>query len=189
MRTRSDKVVLTKVISASELLAREKKYLQSPNLALVLVHDLLLSGGIQAGDGPVKQAVLRHKTRLHAEFQKIKIRHGVRSNLDLAQGEDARAGNFGFNQLTGFRRRIPLAQHRYPATSVSIRSSGLPRRRSNGSSPGASGSPSRSMAGKCTPNPCCHIQGCLSYSIHAARRDSQGMITSLIYFSSIRTPV
>lgn len=59
---------------------------------MVLVHDLLLSRGIQAGDGPIKQAVLRHKTRLHGELQKIKIKRGATSSQDLVQ-TDQRAAN------------------------------------------------------------------------------------------------
>ncbi|KAI5998737.1 S-adenosyl-L-methionine-dependent methyltransferase [Pisolithus albus] len=61
------------------------------NLALVLVHDLLLSRGIQAGDGPIKQAILRHKTRLRSELQRIKIKRGVKSDHELANNGDARA--------------------------------------------------------------------------------------------------
>jgi len=72
---------------------KEERKLTSMNLALVLVHDLLLSRGIQAGDGPIKQAVLRHKTRLHGEFQKIKIKRGATSNQDLVQ-TDQRAGGY-----------------------------------------------------------------------------------------------
>lgn len=87
----SDKPVLKDVISNSKLLKEEKK-LKSENLALVLVHDLILANGIQAGDGPLKQAVLRHKTRLHSEFTRAKIRRGVRSNEELAQAGDERAG-------------------------------------------------------------------------------------------------
>lgn len=70
----------------------ERKKLTSPNLALVLVHDVLFSNGIQAGDGPIKQAVLRHKTRLHSELQKVKIKRGVKSNEELVQTGDSRAG-------------------------------------------------------------------------------------------------
>ncbi|KAG9315266.1 S-adenosyl-L-methionine-dependent methyltransferase [Chiua virens] len=84
------KAVLSDVITASKLLAQEKK-ITSLNLALVLVHDVLLSGGIQAGDGPIKQAALRHKTRLRSELQRIKIKRGVKSDRDLAQPEDERA--------------------------------------------------------------------------------------------------
>ncbi|KAJ6570193.1 S-adenosyl-L-methionine-dependent methyltransferase [Mycena vulgaris] len=85
------KSVLSDIIKEAKLMAEERKKLTSLNLALVLVHDVLLAGGIQAGDGPIKQAVLRHKTRLHGEFQKLKIKRGVRSNAELAQSGDVRA--------------------------------------------------------------------------------------------------
>ncbi|KAJ7671620.1 S-adenosyl-L-methionine-dependent methyltransferase [Mycena polygramma] len=85
------KSVLTDIIHEAKLMKEERKKLTSLNLALVLVHDVLLAGGIQAGDGPIKQAILRHKTRLHGEFQKLKIKRGVRSDADLAQSGDARA--------------------------------------------------------------------------------------------------
>jgi putative methyltransferase len=88
----ADKAVLAEVIGVSKIMEEERKQLTSLNLALVLVHDLLLSGGIQAGDGPVKQAVLRHKTRLRSELQKIKIKRGVKSHVELAQGADSGAG-------------------------------------------------------------------------------------------------
>ncbi|KAL1732081.1 S-adenosyl-L-methionine-dependent methyltransferase [Schizophyllum commune] len=84
------KAALANVIKACGLLAAEKK-ITSMNLALVLVHDLLLAKGIQAGDGPVKQAVLRHKTRLQGEWTKMKIKRGAKSNEDLAQVGDQRA--------------------------------------------------------------------------------------------------
>ncbi|KAG1747086.1 S-adenosyl-L-methionine-dependent methyltransferase [Suillus paluster] len=85
------KSVLSDVIQASKLLTEEKKKITSFNLALVLVHDTLLVNGIQAGDGPIKQAILRHKTRLRSELQRIKIKRGVKSNLELAQTSDDRA--------------------------------------------------------------------------------------------------
>jgi len=84
--------VLSDVIQASKLLVEEKKKITSVNLALVLVHDTLLANGIQAGDGPIKQAILRHKTRLNSELQRIKVRRGVKSDLELAQTADDRAG-------------------------------------------------------------------------------------------------
>ncbi|KAG6909943.1 hypothetical protein DXG01_014212 [Tephrocybe rancida] len=84
------KAVLTDIITQAKLLKEERK-ITSHNLALVLVHDLLLSGGIQAGDGPIKQAILRHKTRLNGEFQKIKIKRGAKANTELAQTGDQRA--------------------------------------------------------------------------------------------------
>lgn len=84
------KSVLIEVIEKTSLIKEERK-LSSLNLALVLVHDLLLAKGIQAGDGPIKQAVLRHKTRLHGEFQKVKVKRGASSNADLADNGDERA--------------------------------------------------------------------------------------------------
>ncbi|TFY82877.1 hypothetical protein EWM64_g1133 [Hericium alpestre] len=85
------KPVLLDVIVASKLLKEERK-ITSQSLALVLVHDILLSrNGIQAGDGPIKQAILRHKTRLRSEFQRIKIKKGARTDEQLAHVEDARA--------------------------------------------------------------------------------------------------
>ncbi|KAJ4480079.1 S-adenosyl-L-methionine-dependent methyltransferase [Lentinula aciculospora] len=83
--------VLIDLIYQANLMKEERKKLTSLNLALVLVHDLLFSHGIQAGDGPIKQAILRHKTRLHSELQKVKIKRGVRSNEELAQIGDSRA--------------------------------------------------------------------------------------------------
>ncbi|KLO13049.1 S-adenosyl-L-methionine-dependent methyltransferase [Schizopora paradoxa] len=85
------KDALTEIINNSGLLKQEKQKINSMNLALLLVHDLLLSRGIQAGDGPIKQAILRHKTRLHAEFQKLKIKRGVKNTEDLAQAPDPRS--------------------------------------------------------------------------------------------------
>ncbi|KAL0954648.1 hypothetical protein HGRIS_003600 [Hohenbuehelia grisea] len=82
---------LTDIIHQSKLLQAERKKITTLNLALVLVHDVLLSKGIQAGSGPVKEAILRHKTRLNAELQKLKIKKGVQRNEDLAQQQDQRA--------------------------------------------------------------------------------------------------
>lgn len=104
----SDKSVLNDVITQSKLLKEERK-VTSTNLALVLVHDLLLSNGIQAGDGPIKQAILRHKTRLHSEFQRIKIKRGVQSDSQLAQMGDSRAGGLSRIMLlsdTKFLRQL-----------------------------------------------------------------------------------
>lgn len=92
----TDKPVLLDVIKASGLMKAERK-LTSMSLVLVLVHDLLLAKGIQSGDGPIKQAILRHKTRLHGEFQKLKIKRGAASTSDLAKMADERSG-----QQTGF---------------------------------------------------------------------------------------
>ena len=69
----------------------EKRHLTSLNLSLLLVHDLLFSRGIQAGDGPIKQAILRHKTRLHAELTKLKVKKGAKDLSELASAGDPRA--------------------------------------------------------------------------------------------------
>ncbi|PPR02599.1 hypothetical protein CVT24_002170 [Panaeolus cyanescens] len=86
------KPVLLEVIQTTKLMKEERK-LKSLNLVLVLVHDLILARGIQAGDGPIKQAILRHKTRLNGEFQKLKIKRGATSNQDLAHVGDERAAS------------------------------------------------------------------------------------------------
>ena len=88
-----DKPGLNEVLDAARLLKEERK-ITSRNFALLLVHDLLLANGIQAGDGPRKQAILRHKTRLHSEFTRIKIKRGAKTNAELAQTDDARAGQY-----------------------------------------------------------------------------------------------
>lgn len=88
-----DKQVLNEVIDVIQLLKQERK-ITSRNLALVLVHDLLLARGIQAGEGPIKQAILRHRTRLQSEFTRLKIKRGAKSNAELAQTDDSRAGMF-----------------------------------------------------------------------------------------------
>lgn len=87
------KPVLVQVIEKASLLEIEKKLITSMNLALLLVHDLLFSKGIQASGGPIKQAVLRHKTRLHSELVKIKVKRGVKDNKDLAVSADIRAAS------------------------------------------------------------------------------------------------
>ncbi|EPY51986.1 rRNA methyltransferase [Schizosaccharomyces cryophilus OY26] len=77
------KHVLDEVIQCSKLLDLEKKI--KKNLARVLVHDLLMSKrGISASTGSIKEAILRHKTRLNAEFVKLKIRNKVKSHEELA---------------------------------------------------------------------------------------------------------
>ncbi|KAF9156417.1 hypothetical protein BG015_005386 [Linnemannia schmuckeri] len=78
---------LSLVLQESKLLALEKKLTRS--LALLLLHDLLLqSRGIQASDAwPMKQAVMRHKARLKAEFVKAKIKVGAKKD-GLIEGED-----------------------------------------------------------------------------------------------------
>lgn len=88
------KPTIMSIIDATPIMRDERRHLPSRNFAAVLVHDLLFnSGGIQAGDGPIKQAINRHKTRLQAELIKLKVRKGVQANDELAQPEDPRASN------------------------------------------------------------------------------------------------
>ncbi|KAF9209436.1 hypothetical protein BGZ59_010112 [Podila verticillata] len=78
---------LSLVLQESKLLTLEKKLTRS--LALLLLHDLLLqSRGIQASEAwPMKQAVMRHKARLKAEFVKAKIKVGAKKD-GLVEGEE-----------------------------------------------------------------------------------------------------
>ncbi|KAF9983517.1 hypothetical protein BGZ75_005014 [Mortierella antarctica] len=78
---------LSLVLQESKILTLEKRLTRS--LALLLLHDLLLqSRGIQASDAwPMKQAVMRHKARLKAEFVKAKIKVGAKKD-GLIEGEE-----------------------------------------------------------------------------------------------------
>ncbi|KAF8604281.1 S-adenosyl-L-methionine-dependent methyltransferase [Ceratobasidium sp. AG-I] len=88
------KPTIMSIIDATPIMRDERRHLASRNFAAVLIHDLLFNnGGIQAADGPIKQAVYRHKTRLHAELIKLKVRKGVQTNAELAQPEDPRVAN------------------------------------------------------------------------------------------------
>ncbi|RUP22828.1 NOL1/NOP2/Sun domain family, member 5 [Jimgerdemannia flammicorona] len=76
------KEVINMVIDNSKLLQVEKKLPRT--LALLFVHDLLFTKrGIQSSDGSLKQAVLRHQTRLKAELVKAKIKLNARTDSDL----------------------------------------------------------------------------------------------------------
>ncbi|KAG0237670.1 hypothetical protein BGW41_008335 [Actinomortierella wolfii] len=79
--------VLSVVLQESKLLTLEKKL--SRSLALLLLHDLLMQNrGIQASDSwPMKQAVMKHKTRLKAEFVKAKLKLGATAD-GLVDGEE-----------------------------------------------------------------------------------------------------
>lgn len=66
-----------------------KKFKISNNLLLLLVHDLLFSqkGRIQLGKHPIKDEFLKHKTRLQAEFIKLKLKHKAKTVEDLPTKE------------------------------------------------------------------------------------------------------
>ncbi|KAG2185612.1 hypothetical protein INT44_002405 [Umbelopsis vinacea] len=77
-----DKEALNNIIDTSKILTIEKKLPKT--MALLLIHDLLFTKrGIQSSDGPLKQAVMRHKARLKAELVKYKIKMGAKTNDDL----------------------------------------------------------------------------------------------------------
>lgn len=78
------KPFLDEIIARLGLVAAERKSKLSPGVATLAVYDLLFSklGRIQLGKHPLKDAVLRHKTRLQAEHTRLKIKHKV---LDLRE--------------------------------------------------------------------------------------------------------
>lgn len=80
--------LLTSVIKASGMLKQERKL--TMELAQLMVHDLLLSksGRINAGKSPLKESVLRHKTRLKAELVKYKVKHKIKDTKEVLGEED-----------------------------------------------------------------------------------------------------
>ncbi|KAK6460594.1 S-adenosyl-L-methionine-dependent methyltransferase [Scheffersomyces coipomensis] len=64
---------------------KTKKLKMSDELLILLVHDLIFSqkGRIQMGNHPIKDAILKNKTRLQAEFTKLKLKHKVKSVDEL----------------------------------------------------------------------------------------------------------
>lgn len=98
----ADRQNLKEIIKTADLLAAEKRHL-TPSLALVLVHDLLLTKkGIEAQDGPIKQAILRHKTRLQAEWIKLKVKQGALSDADMAQQDTREGGPTAIAHVTNY---------------------------------------------------------------------------------------
>ncbi|NXC86852.1 NSUN5 methyltransferase, partial [Cercotrichas coryphoeus] len=89
--------VLEKLLDGTALLQAEKKL--APQLAKVLVYDLLFGKGLKCG-GRWKALARRHRARLEAELARMKVRRKVSRNEDLlapekavsAAGEWARAG-------------------------------------------------------------------------------------------------
>ncbi|KAH9989009.1 S-adenosyl-L-methionine-dependent methyltransferase [Russula vinacea] len=73
------KPALAEVLAAANILKQERK-ITSHSLALVLVHDF---------SSPA-QALLRHKTRLRSEWQRVKIKRGAKTDGELAVADDDR---------------------------------------------------------------------------------------------------
>ncbi|XP_014815242.1 PREDICTED: probable 28S rRNA (cytosine-C(5))-methyltransferase isoform X2 [Calidris pugnax] len=72
--------VLEKVLAGAALLQAEKKL--PPQLAKVLVYDLLFGKGLKCG-GRWKALARRHQTRLEAELARLKVQQKVSCNEDL----------------------------------------------------------------------------------------------------------
>lgn len=72
---------LQEIISNSKILENEKRL--NPTIALLLIHDFLLGKGIEAGGGPLKQSILRHRSRLHAEYVKAKLRRKIKNVTEI----------------------------------------------------------------------------------------------------------
>jgi len=82
------KPYILEVIKKSKIkqgLSHSKRLKISEELLLLLVHDLVFSkqGRIQSGKHPIKEEILKHKTRLSAEFTKLKLRYKVKLTSEL----------------------------------------------------------------------------------------------------------
>ncbi|KAL9099131.1 MAG: hypothetical protein Q9163_005325 [Psora crenata] len=106
--------VIAEVVERSSLLELERKL--SPELALLLVHDLVVTKrGISApATHPLRQAVERHKARLSAEFVKARLRRGcssieeLRTYIETSKGrEEATNGPHATTQATTRERSYP----------------------------------------------------------------------------------
>lgn len=93
------KKFIVQIIKKSKVLDAERK-LKEP-LTLLLVHDLLFtrSGRIQSKNHPLKDAILRHKTRLQAELTKLKLKYKVVNLSDLIQDDTTPVRWFRVNTL------------------------------------------------------------------------------------------
>ncbi|KAE9982287.1 hypothetical protein BLS_006294 [Venturia inaequalis] len=71
--------VLKDVVEKAGVLREERKL--TPTLAILLAHDIILSkkGVAAPAKHALRQAIERHRTRLHGEFTKLRIRNGFAS--------------------------------------------------------------------------------------------------------------
>ena len=86
---------LINITNIMEIEKKAIKFVKFPgknpiHLVMVLLHDLLFSKrqSIELGKGVIKDAILRHKTRLRAELVKLRLKAGVISNEGLARKAD-----------------------------------------------------------------------------------------------------
>ncbi|KAF3307593.1 hypothetical protein TWF173_002702 [Orbilia oligospora] len=103
--------ILKEVVENSGILKLERKL--TPLLSILLTHDLLLTkSGIATSSGPLKDALLRHKARLNAEFTRARLRRGhadVKSLIGAVNAEHSRESEDGVTKtatgLTSFNPR------------------------------------------------------------------------------------
>ncbi|NXP73724.1 NSUN5 methyltransferase, partial [Ramphastos sulfuratus] len=91
--------VLEKLLAGAALLQTEKKL--PPQLAKVLVYDLLFGKGLKCG-GRWKALARRHRARLEAELARLKVQQKVSRNEDLLA--PARAASPGASQVPRYVR-------------------------------------------------------------------------------------
>ncbi|NXL36382.1 NSUN5 methyltransferase, partial [Glaucidium brasilianum] len=91
--------VLEKLLAGAALLQAEKKL--QPQLAKVLVYDLLFGKGLKCG-GRWKVLVRRHRARLEAELARLKVQQKVSRNEDLLA--PAQAASPGASQVPRYVR-------------------------------------------------------------------------------------
>ncbi|KAK6332181.1 hypothetical protein TWF718_002713 [Orbilia javanica] len=103
--------ILKEVVENAGILKLERKL--TPLLSILLTHDLLFTkSGIATSSGPLKDAVLRHKARLNAEFTRARLRRGhgdVKSLVEAVNAEHSRESEDGVTKtptgLTTFNPR------------------------------------------------------------------------------------
>ena len=74
---------LIEIIEAANLFHTERRIPQT--ILLILTYELLIMGSLRC-DETYKVILMKHKTRLNAEFVRLKIRKGCTKSEDLAEG-------------------------------------------------------------------------------------------------------
>ncbi|ODQ81678.1 hypothetical protein BABINDRAFT_165209 [Babjeviella inositovora NRRL Y-12698] len=102
------KPFILEIIKKSQVLKVQTKPKIPELVAVLCVHDLLFSktGRIQSGKHPIKEALLKHKTRLQAELTKLKLKHKVTDLLDLVEEDDTPVRWFRTNLIKTTTERI-----------------------------------------------------------------------------------
>lgn len=102
------KPFLVEIVQKSKLLVTERKASISEPVALLLVHDLLFSksGRIQSKQHPWKEAVVRNKTRLHAELVKLQVKNHVKSLDELIEDDETPVRWFRANTIKTTRDAV-----------------------------------------------------------------------------------